>query len=100
MTIINYENALCGITDYLREKVADRLDVNRNHITITKVAAETFWELESEEEYQCARMFAYREDASEDSWMVWYHQEKDTGYFRDLVMTEEEFKAGFDNGDD
>ena len=41
MTTLNFENALCGVADYLRDKVADRLDVNRNHIFITKIEFDT-----------------------------------------------------------
>ena len=100
MSIVNFENALEAVSEYLQEKVADRLDVNRNHIFVTKITTETIWELESEDGYQCARMFAYREDASEDNWMVWYHKENNTGAFKDIIMTEEEFDAGFDNGEE
>lgn len=100
MTTLNFENALCGVADYLRDKVADRLDVNRNHIFITKIEFDTIWELDDEQQYQCARVFAYREDASEEKWMVWYHQEINATFFKDIIMTKEEFEAGFDDGDE
>ena len=100
MNIVNFENALEAVSTYLQERVADRLDVNRNHIFVTKITTETMWELDDEEGYQCARMFAYREDASEEKWLVWYHQEVGGAFFKDLIMTEEEFKAGFPEDDE
>lgn len=99
MTMLNYESALLGVADFLRDKVADYLDINRHHVLITKLAVEPMWESQDEDSYSCAREVAYKEDANEEEWLVWFHVEGPE-IFKDLIMKIEDFQAGLIDDDE
>lgn len=113
----NIEKALLEVTETLQNKVADYLDVNRNHIKIcmvdTEICGEDYidWDadeddamegFESETYYRFAYM--YREDARHLDYgdlttMIWKHieGEGENGRIWDEVMTEEEYEKLFED---
>ncbi len=114
MNKTNYEDYLCGIRDMLQNKVADYLDVNREHINIVFLGTDIYGEdcidwdadeddamegMESETYYMFS--YAYRKDKrfldyEEPVDMVWRHIEGDERVF-DEVMSEQEFEKLFED---
>lgn len=106
----NFEDAMNCLTDMLKDKTADYLDVNRQHINIFMIYPNVIgediinWDNDPDdaaegEEFETYYGYAYqyREDIKNIEWgepidMVWLH--KDNGY--DQVMTEEEFDKRFE----
>lgn len=110
----NYEDYLWSIKAMLQDKVADYLDVNREHIKIvllgTDICGEDCidWDADEDDaaegiENETYYMFsyAYRKDKrtidyEEPVDMVWRHIEGDDRVF-DEVMTEQEFEKLFED---
>lgn len=112
----NIENALYEITDLLQNKVADYLDVNRQHIEIvsigTNIVGEDYYDWSEDPNDACegtqsetyfSFMYRYRDnlkelDYDEPEEMIWQHIEGSdyVDGFTDKVMTIEEFGALFD----
>ncbi len=112
----DYEDYLRSIRDMLQNKVADYLDVNRQHIRITFVDTdaiyENMWkELEEGEpdwfETYYPFCYQFREsinngDYGEETNMVWQHTYTNDALFnnesyQDVVMTDEEFDNLFNS---
>ena len=112
----NIENALYEITDLLQNKVADYLDVNRQHIDIvsidTNIVGEDCYDWSEDPNDACedtqfetyfSFMYRYRDnlkelDYDEPEEMIWQHIEGSdyTDGFTDRVMAIEEFEALFE----
>ena len=115
MKQIDFEEALNSLSEMLREKVADYLDVNRQHIRITYIETDlvfenTWDELEEGEPdwfetyYSFGYQFRKKLDNKlygEEVTMVWQHtRTTDVLFgtnFEDVVMTVEEFEELVDS---
>ena len=113
MENFNFEDALYGIKDMLRDLVADYLDVNRGHIMIgnlyTQLVGEDCYDWDNDPEDACAGVqgetyymfdYQYRKDKrtldyEESKEMYWKHVDYE-GRHRDEVMTQVEFDALFE----
>ena len=109
----NFDDALRGVTEFLQGLIADKLDINRLHIEVLgvcpKIIAEASYE-DEDDNYDIHREIGYRTrywnaekqvfEYSELKKTYWCHTESMTkGYFTDVVVTEEEFKNLFDDGE-
>ena len=114
MKKFDYEEALNSVSEMLQDKVADYLDVNRQHINILSIETEICgedcidWDEDEEdaaegEEFETYRriLYQYREDIrnidyKEPECIVWRHIEGENRLF-DEVMSVEEFEKLFES---
>ena len=94
MNKVNYEDALRGLTEFLEELIADKLDVNRRHITVTAIYPQIVAEADYEDEdmnFDTYYKVEYEVDGDEGT-MYWCHTESmATHGFSDVILDEREF---------
>lgn len=104
MEKVNYSNSLFYLKNFLKELVADRIDVNRHHVeimSIGNIVAEVFYE-DEDDNIDAYYRITYRTryfneekknfDYGEETVMYWCHTESTVnGDFSDVVVTEDEF---------
>ena len=102
----NYEDALRGLTEFLEELIADRLDVNRKHITVTAIYPQIVAEADYEDEdmnfdtYYKVEYVERRFSEADKKWvdgdegtMYWCHTESMVTHdFSDVILDEREFE--------
>lgn len=102
MNKVNYEDALRGLTEFLEELIADKLDVNRRHITVTTIYPQIVAEADYEDEdmhFDTCYKVEYEVDGDEGT-MYWLHTESMTTHeFSDVILDEREFVNWTNDGE-
>lgn len=113
MNKINYQDALMGLTEFLQELIADKLDVNRRHISVTTIYPEIVAEVDYEDEemnldtyYEVKYVERYFNketkgwEYGEEKTMYWCHTESYADHdFTDVILTEQEFENCTNDGE-